>query len=121
MAGGHKFQLNLKYILTEESVKAGKAHHIWSSVRNNLQDRRRVRLKSHIFTGTDTLQSNGAVFNQFAVDPTCKLCEKSHETRQHFLAECQTLQHVRQKFYTRIQYTVFPSRPPPQRSDTVDT
>ena len=75
----------LKYI-NPESVKAGKAHHIWSSVRNNLQDSRGAQLKSHIFTGTDTLQSNGAVFNQFAVDPTYKLCEKSPETRQHFLA-----------------------------------
>ena len=41
---------------------------------------------------------------------TCKLCDKSPETRQHFLAECQTLQHVRQKFFTRIQHVVDPSR-----------
>ena len=46
------------------------------------------------------------MFNQFAVDPTCKLCEKSPETRQHFLAECQTLHRVRQSFCNRIQVIV---------------
>ena len=77
---------------------------------NNLHDSRRAQLKFRIFTGTYTLQSNRAVFNQFAVDPTCKLCDKSPETRQHFLADCQTLQHVSQKFFTRIQHIVDPSR-----------
>ena len=100
---------SLKYI-NPESVKVGKAHHVWSSVHNNLHDSHRGQLKSLILTGTYTLQSNRAVFNQFAVDPTCKLCDKSPETRQHFLAECQTLQHVRQKFFTRIQCIVDPSR-----------
>ena len=100
---------SLKYI-NPESVKVEKAHHIWSSVHNNLHDSRRAQLKSRILTGTYTLQSNRAVFNQFAVDPTCKLCDKGPETRQHFLAECQTLQQVRQKFFTRIQRIVDPSR-----------
>ena len=77
---------------------------------DNLHDSRRAQLKSHILTSTYTLQSNRAVFNQFAVDPTCKLCDKGPEFRQHFLAECQTLQHVRQKFFTRIQRIVDPSR-----------
>ena len=96
---------SLKYI-NPVSVKVGKAHHIWPSVHNNLHDSCRAQLKSRILTGTYTLQSNPAVFNQFAVDPTCKLCYKSPETRQDFLAECQTLQHVRQKFFTRIQHIV---------------
>ena len=93
---------SLEYI-NPESVKVGKAHHIWSSVRNNIHDSRRAQLKCRILTGTYTLQSNRAVFNQFAVDPICKLCEKSPETRQHFIAECQTLQHARQDFYMKIQ------------------
>ena len=67
-------------------------------------------LKSRILTGTYTLQSNCAVFNQFAVDPTCQLYDKSPETRQHLLAGCKTLQHVRQKFFTRIQHIVDPCR-----------
>ena len=46
------------------------------------------------------------MFNQFAVDPTCKLCEKSPEARQQFLAECQTLHRVRQSFCNGIQVIV---------------
>ena len=95
----------LKYI-NPESLKVGRAHHVWSSVRNSVHDSRRAQLKSRLLTGTYTLQSNRAVFNQFAVDPTCKLCEKSPETRQHFLAECQTLHRVRQSFCNRIQVIV---------------
>ena len=67
---------SLKYI-NPESVTVGKAHHIWSSVHNNIHDSRRAQLKCHFLTGTYTLQSNRAVFDQFEVDPTCKLCEKS--------------------------------------------
>ena len=95
----------LKYI-NPESLKVGRAHHVWSSVRNSVHDSRRAQLKSRLLTGTYTLQSNRAVFNQFAVDPTCNLCEKSPETRQHFLAECQTLHCVRQSFCNRIQVIV---------------
>ena len=72
------------------------------------RDSRRAQLKSRILTYT--LQSNRAVLTSSQVDPTCRLCENSPETRQHFLAECQILQHVRQKFYTRIQHIVDPSR-----------
>ena len=97
----------LKYI-NPESRKVGRAHHVWSSVRNNVHDSRRAQLKSHLLTGTYTLQGNRAVFNQFAVDPKCKLSEKSPETRQHCLAEFQTLHPVRQSFYNRIQIIVDP-------------
>ena len=41
--------------------------------------------------------------NQFAVEPTCKFSDASPETREHFLAEYQSLQHVRHSFYRRIQ------------------
>ena len=72
-------------------------------MRNNIHDSRRAQLKCRILTRTYTFQSNRAVFNQFAVDPTCKVCEKSPETRQHFIAECQTLQHARQNFYMKTR------------------
>ena len=73
-----------KYI-NPESLKVGRAHHVWSSVRNSVHDSRRAQLKSRLLTGTYTLQSNHAVFNQFVVDPTCKLCEKSSETIEPIL------------------------------------
>ena len=64
---------------------------------------RRAQLKCRAPTGIYILQSNRTVFNQFTIDPTCKLCEQGPDTRQHFLAECQTLHHIRQNFYSRIQ------------------
>ena len=88
----------LKYI-NPESVRVGVPHHIWSSVRNNIHDSRRAQLKSRLLTGTYTLQSNRAVFNQFALDPTCKVYGTAPETRHHFLVECQSLQDVRQNVY----------------------
>ena len=70
---------SLKSIIPE-SVKVGKAHHVLSSVHNNLHDSRKAQLKSRILTGTYTLQSNCAVLNQFAVDPTCKLRSRNQTT-----------------------------------------
>ena len=54
-------------------------------------------------TGTYTLQSNKAVFNQHAVDPTCKLCRGTPETRPHFLVECQALRKERKKYLRQIE------------------
>ena len=31
------------------------------------------------------MQENRAAFNQFSVNPTCKLCSKEPETREHFI------------------------------------
>ena len=87
---------SLKYI-NPESVKVGKAHHIWSSVHNSLHDSRRAQLKFRILTGTYTLQSNRAVFNQFAVDPTWKLFDKSSESFHN-----QTLKNVQSAKYLGI-------------------
>ena len=97
----------LKYI-NPDSTKVGRAHHVRSSVRNNVHDSRRAQLKCRVLTGTYTLQSNRAVFNQFAVDLTCKLYQQGLETRQHFLAECQTLHRIRRNLYCRIQDNVKP-------------
>ena len=49
-----------------------------------------------------TLQSNRAVFNQHAVDATCKLCRSAPETRQHFLIECQALSDERTKYLSQV-------------------
>ena len=50
---------------------------VYSTVRLNTFDNKRAQLKCKILTGTNILQGNRAVFNQYAVDPTCKLCLKS--------------------------------------------
>ncbi len=80
----------------------GTPHPIWGTVRDNVHDSRRAQLKCRILTGTYNLQSNRAVFNQYRVDPTCKLCDEQPETRQHFLAECEALAPERDRFRHQI-------------------
>ena len=77
---------SLKYV-NPETLGVGKCHPIWSTVKNNLIDTRRAQLKCKLLTGSYILQGNRAAFNQYQVDPTCKLCSAAPETRQHFLAE----------------------------------
>ena len=64
------------------------SHHIWSTVRDNIHDSRRAQIKCKILTGAYILQANRATFNQYSVNPTCKLCCRDPETRQYFLGEC---------------------------------
>ena len=44
-----------------------------------------------------------AVFKQFAVNPTWRVCGTSSETRHHFLTECQPLQKPRNRFLRRFK------------------
>ena len=44
------------------------------------------------------------MFKQFSVNPNCKLCDTDPETRQHFLVECKSLQHVWHSFCRKIQH-----------------
>ena len=62
---------SLKYV-NPHSLKVGKAHHVWSTVRNCLTDSKRSQLKCKLLTGTYILQGNRAAFNQYTVDHTCK-------------------------------------------------
>ena len=71
---------SLKYV-NPNSIKVGKAHHVWSTVRNCLTDSKRAQLKCKLLTGTSILQGNRVAFNQNTVDPTCKLCLAAPETR----------------------------------------
>lgn len=79
---------SLKYV-NPDNLKVGQNHPVWSTVRCNVMDNKRAQLKCKLLTGTYLLQGNRAVFNQYAVDPTCKLCNNAPETRQHLIAECQ--------------------------------
>ena len=85
-----KTKSSLRYI-NPDSVSVGVAHHVWSSVHDIIHDSPRAQLKYRLLTGTYTLQSNRAAFNQFAVNTTCRVCGTSPETRQHFLTERQPL------------------------------
>ena len=61
---------SLKY-LNPNAVRVGKVHQVYAFVRNNVHDVRRAEVKARLLTGTYTLQSNMAKFNQFNVSPIC--------------------------------------------------
>ena len=93
---------SLQY-LNPEAVKIGKVHQMYAAVRNNIQDVRRAEIKARLLTGTYTLQSNRAKFNQYNVSPICQLCNKNPETREHFLTCCETLQNIRSVYHSKIR------------------
>ena len=97
-----QLKISLKYI-NPNKVNVGQCHPVWDTVRDNVYDSRRGQTICRLLTGTYTLQSNKAVFNQHAVDPTCKLCRGGPETRQHFLVECQVLRKEREKYLRQIK------------------
>ncbi|MCW4345831.1 MAG: reverse transcriptase family protein [Candidatus Thiodiazotropha endolucinida] len=107
---------SLKYI-NSLTVTVGIPHHCWSSVRHNIQDNRRAELKVRVLTGTYILQANRSCFNQYAVDPTCKVCQAEPEDREHFIARCQPLEYVREPYRQRLK-NVFMDRIPNMKLDS---
>ena len=93
---------SLKYI-NSSNLKVGKSHIVWSSVRCNVMDNKRAQVKCKLLTGTYILQGNRTSFYQYEVNPTCKVCAVAPETRQHFLAECESFLHERRGFIHKIQ------------------
>lgn len=85
---------SLEY-LNPGSVKVGKAHPVFPTVRNNTHDAKRAEVKVRILTGTCTLQSNRAKLSQFNVSPICHLCNIYPETREHFLTSCEVFRVLR--------------------------
>ena len=81
----------------------GKVHPVWAHVYNNTRDTVRARIKAKLLTGSYTLQSNRARFNNNSVNPTCLLCGTEDEDTVHFLTACPSLAATRQKFTTRLQ------------------
>ena len=82
-----------------EKLEIGKVHRVWNSVRPNLKDVRRAHTKARILTGTYSLQSTKAKFNNQQVDPKCPLCRLESEYLTHFLLRCPALSTVREPAY----------------------
>ena len=89
--------------LNPNVLSVGSSHHIWSTVRNNIHDSRRAQIKCKLLTGTYILQANRAAFNQYAVNPTCKLCNTAPETRQHFVGECAFFKEERKLYIEKLE------------------
>ena len=96
-----KSKSSLKYV-NVDSLKVGRTHHIWSTVRNSIYESRRAQLKSILLTGTYILQGNRAVFNQFQVNPTCRFRTADLETWQHFISECSFLNNERAAYSEKL-------------------
>ena len=88
---------SLKY-LNQDILSVGKPHPVWVSVRYNIKDRKSAELKVKLLTGSYTLQANRANFNQYTVNPTCKLCSAEPKDRPHFLARCTFLESIRSHY-----------------------
>ena len=92
---------SLKY-LDPDLIKIGEPHHVYATVRPNTHDIQRAEIKARLLTGTYTLQANRARFNQNEVDGTCRLCSKDIETREHFIATCEALEHLRKDYNIKV-------------------
>ena len=57
----------------------GKVHPVWAHVYSNTRDIVRAHIKVKLLTGSYTLQSNRARFNNNSVYPTCLLCGTEDE------------------------------------------
>ena len=64
--------------LRPESCDMKKPHCVWSSGGNTTETRKATQ-KARLLTGTYTLQTNKAAFNQFAIEATCPLCGEAPE------------------------------------------
>ena len=60
-------------------------------------------MKARFLTGTYTLQSSRARFNQFDVNPQWPLCKKNPKTSEHFLANCDALKEIRNPYLNKIR------------------
>ena len=89
--------------INSKALKAGNCHHIWSTVRNNFHDSKMAQFKCKLLiTDTYVLQANRAAFNQYSVNPTCKLCSKEPETREHFIAKCDSYDSVSETYIKKL-------------------
>lgn len=85
---------SLKYV--NRIDKFGKVHRLLKTVSASSRDISRIPVRIKIATGTYIFQTKRAVFNKYAVDPTCKLCNEEDETFEHFLLDCTAL-HISRK------------------------
>jgi hypothetical protein len=86
---------SLKYIRWE-TYRADIPHLAVEAASTSVTECRRLNVKLRILTGTYSLQANRASTNQHH-SKLCPLCNKSVETRSHFVASCPVLHDVREE------------------------
>ena len=60
-----------------QKYENGEVHLCWKNAGFNLMAIKKAGMKAMLMTGTYEIQSNGAKFNQYSVNPTCLLCADS--------------------------------------------
>ena len=97
----HSFvEASWKSVESKQSLKYVNPHRSESMEKST-----RLVFSKILLTGTYILQGNRAAFNQYEVDPTCKLCSTAPETRQHFIAKCTSFLTERQNSLKRPKIT----------------
>lgn len=72
-------------------------HPVWTSCGGRSYKVKAAMTRAKMLAGRFILQADRARFNQFAVDPTCKLCDSGPEDMTHFIATCPALQEAREQ------------------------
>ena len=96
---------SLKFLKVQEySVNA--PHPVWLNSKNSPCASRKAAVKAKLLTDTYRLQSKRAKFNQYQVDPTCPLCGRGDEDREHFLMTCSALHDKRDPYLEKLRDTL---------------
>ncbi len=93
---------SLRYI-NIQPMPTKNPHTIWKCTGSDPTAVSMASIKARVLTGTYTLQANRKKFNQHEVSPTCMLCKQEPENRTHFVLNCNTLQHKRQKHLSALK------------------
>ena len=90
--------------LSAVHYQPGKVHPLVriSDTQTPLREAGRLAVKTKLVTGTYSLQSTRAAFNNLSVDPTCLFCKADPETVEHFILDCPELQSVRDPVIANI-------------------
>ena len=75
-----------------------------SESQTQIRETSRLAVKTKLVTGTYSLQSTRAAFNNMDVDPTCLLCKSSPETIEHLVLHCVRFHDMRQPILEDISY-----------------
>ena len=88
------FYKNLQY-LNIENLKLGQLHPLLKVNVYSSRDVIRLPAKLKLMCGSLVLQTNRQKFNNSQVDPTCLLCQRDHETLEHYILGCSALDSIR--------------------------
>ena len=96
-----------------ENLELGQLHPLLKV--NVYSSRDVIRLPAKLKLMCGSLQTNRQKFNNSQVDPTCLLCQRDHETLEHYILRCSALdsirlpilQHISISYYENLTGNIF--------------